>query len=375
MKNILHILFVLFVFTTTSSCVKNDEILFDEKNASSDIWQVEDIEGGVNIVSYKGNETRVVFPQTVDGKTVLRIGTGDNVLAKVKNEVTSIDLSYCTSVKELYGSAFSDYENLIDVKFPDQLEYLSGFNNTMIDSLDLSNITGLKVISRWAFVSCPELQWVSFPEQLEDLGGFFLNPKLEHLDLSYVSGLKIIRKNAFSFNENLQTVEFPKQLEVIDGFSNTKLEVVDLSNVTGLTKIDENAFCNIENLENIKWSPQIYEIYGFTNIGIRTLDLRDVTGLRIIGFNSFSECGNLESVILNGELYNLMYSPFENCPLLTKLTLGKDDETSPPERNGTAFKNTPIYNGTDNAKIYYPKERDYNLYSDWENLKAEWVAY
>lgn len=174
--NYTKLLIVLMLgLSVMMSCSKDDDLKNDEPkeiDGSSDVWQIEEMTGGVTIIGYAGTDTDVVFPTMVDGKRVIKIGGGDNVFGISRNKVTSVDMTNSTELVEIRSNAFNYCENLTTIKFPNQLEEINGFNEVGIETLDLSYMTGLKYIgysSYSSFNNCKDLKVVKLPVNLLSL--------------------------------------------------------------------------------------------------------------------------------------------------------------------------------------------------------------
>ncbi len=143
--------------------------------------------------------TDIIIPETLDGQSIIKIsGTTDGV--------------------------FSDYD-INSVKLPSTIEFIGfkAFYYCGITTLDLSSCTSLKQIANMAF-SNNKIKHLDLTPctALQEIGesAFYLN-KLEDIDLSGSTSLLKISKNAFDYNN------------LVD---------IDLSYCTSLVYIGKSAF-------------------------------------------------------------------------------------------------------------------------------------
>lgn len=165
MKKFLSIILVLFLIFSLSACNQAEQTETKQKTtgktnskvSSSEIsvesikampqtdpslFEYEDIEGGISITNYTGQDEVVIIPEKIDGKTVLEIG----------------EQCFCNNqiIKAVKLSKF--VEKICDDSFLESrsLEcFISG--------------TNVKSIGEYAFYCCSKLSYVELNEGLESL--------------------------------------------------------------------------------------------------------------------------------------------------------------------------------------------------------------
>lgn len=212
--------------------------------------------------------------------------------------LTTIDLSQ-TKITSLVNNQFAECKLLQNVVFPATLESIgSSFNNSSIQSIDLSVCTKMTQIQGSAFYSCP-LTEIKFPSSLEAIGPTIVyDAKLKSLDLSNCTNLKTIGESAFFYSQLLEDVKFPASLEQIGNgaFSLCKLTSVDLSKCTALTQIGTGVFSSNSTLKTVKLPATLVSIANnaFESCGLTgTLELPatlTTIGERAFSNNNFTIC-------------------------------------------------------------------------------------
>lgn len=110
MKKYLSVLLALFLMLSLCACGgKNSGKGKQEKAASvapEDLYEWQEISGGVEITKYLGSETKIVVPSVLANKAVVSVGTAfsGNVTLKdleLPDTVTKADLTNCKELKRL----------------------------------------------------------------------------------------------------------------------------------------------------------------------------------------------------------------------------------------------------------------------------------
>lgn len=123
-----------------------DEIsVADVKNASqtdATLFDYEDVEGGISITGFNGNDEIVVVPQSIDGKSVVSIGRNAFI-----NNSTIRGLKISDSIHTIGDSAFM---NCVELEV-----FVSG--------------TSLKKLDSFSFCACKKLRDVELNQGLESM--------------------------------------------------------------------------------------------------------------------------------------------------------------------------------------------------------------
>lgn len=170
-KILLICLFIIFAFTVKSF-------------ATSDFTYSLDSSGNATITAYKGTESNLTIPSTIDGHNVITIdrhafnesrnSTNGSVL---KNVVVS------EGIEKIGLLAFNGCENLESVKLPESL----------------------KNIDMQAFLGCSKLSSINIPSQIQ----YILNSTFQETNLTEVDipeNVKKVEARAFGICKNLKKV-------------------------------------------------------------------------------------------------------------------------------------------------------------------------
>ena len=196
---------------------------------------------GIVITRYEGDETRLIIPDSIDGKPVVGIGAD----AFCEADLTEVYLP--EGVWRIGADAFAGQEKLISVHLPDSLRYIDSF--AFDDCLLLEHINfpenlkkigraaffgcplktvvlpdGLTVLGAWAFRDCKQLQYLRIPSGIKafvDMESGDGDPVLEEMDLGrlesdFTGGLTV---ETFRFCSSLENIDFdyPVDIELAEG--------------------------------------------------------------------------------------------------------------------------------------------------------------
>lgn len=210
-----------------------------------------EVDDGVKIVAYNGEDTELTIPRRLGGKNVVSIGESAfeekalksvvlpptvhtiEELAFAYNELTSIDLSnviyikssafvenelnnvvFSSNLREIGAFAFKD-NKLTKVSIPDDVSVIgqSAFEENELTTVNLGS--GVTEIQEYAFGN-NKITKVNLPNRLRIIGdSAFRNNQLTEIKIP--NSLEIIGESAFE-NNNLKEVEIRRNIE-INGFA------------------------------------------------------------------------------------------------------------------------------------------------------------
>ena len=266
---------------------------------SSD-WTYELLDdGSAEITGYKGKETNLIFPETLDGHPVTSIG--DYAFYECGN-LTNVTLP--SSLTSIGNAAFCNCENLTSVTLPKSLVTIgsSAFSGTALSSVEIPE--GVTTIGEWVFYYCENLTSVTLPSTLTSIG----NTAFRYTGLTEIEipeGVTTIGNGAFQFCENLTNVTLPSTLTSIGegAFRYTGLTSVEIPE--GVTTIGSSAFSDCENLTNVTLPNTLTSIgnAAFSHAGLTEIVIPE--GVTTIGDGAFYYCENLTSVTLPSALTSI----------------------------------------------------------------------
>lgn len=228
------------------------------------------VDGGVKIIAYSGNHTKLEIPSTIGKKTVVEIG--DEVFAQ----------SYL----------------LTEIVIPDTVH----------------------TIGNRAFQGCLALEKIVIPDSVKEIGDYAFFGCWAAKTLEIGAGLNRMGRQAIQFCKSLETITVSKDNNTFVASEEGVLFTADYktllcypaaSSVTSYTvpnnctTIKDYAFRNCATLESVTIGEQVTEI----------------------GDSAFYACENLKSVTLNAAVEYLGYSLFANCVALEEIVIPEGVKT------------------------------------------------
>ena len=167
------------------------------------------------VLFYKGNQTQVSVPQTIQGYTVV----GIDAAFSGNKTVTGIELP--DTLTAIYSYAFSGCERLRQIAIPDSVTFIGwyAFEGTAITEITIPE--GVDGVEGGTFSHCLELKRVNLPNSLQYIGdSAFYSSGIEKVNLP--KALDSIDFGAFAYCESLTEVDIPNSVTIIgnDAFSN-----------------------------------------------------------------------------------------------------------------------------------------------------------
>lgn len=237
-------------------------------------------------------------------------------------QLSSIDLSECSTLKTLGNYVFRDCTLLTDINFGENSPITSigsraFYNCTLLEQFPFEQLTNVETISDYAFQYCSSLKLAdlskmtrlkSIPYQM-----FVDCTALKQVNFSKIAPITSIGRSAFSGCTSLEQFPFEQLPNVnrIDeyAFSGCKsLKSADLSGMTKLTKIPNQMFNNCTSLIDINFGEN--------------------SPITSIGQYAFNGCTSLKSVDLSGmtQLTAIPNYMFQNCTALTDVNFGENSK-------------------------------------------------
>lgn len=276
-------------------------------------WEyVIDDDGYITITCYKGNDTKVVIPNSINGVEVRRINT-----EKGKSNSQSYSLwadSICNE-KGKYSS----------VDIPGQ---------GTITEVTVSE--GIEEIGSEVFASSVALEKLNLPTTLRKLGRFVILycPKLNELNIPY--GITTIGEDTLcdysGYEESLTTITIPESVTTIKAWAFTwRAGLKTLKIPASVTNIEDRAFAFCKNLtievdENNKNYKSIdgmlYSKDGTRLIqGVGKTNVVIAEGTKTIASRAFSGYELLTNITIPNSVTSIEDYAFYNCSALREITI------------------------------------------------------
>lgn len=208
-------------------------------------------DGTVEITGYNGNDTDVVVPDKINGKSVTSIG--DWAFYDCTS-VTSIKLP--NSVTNIGEGAFNDCTSLISVTIPDGVASIG--DNAFSSCTNLASITipnSVMEIGEFAFNDCTSLTSITIPNSVTRIGYRSFENCTSLISITIPDSVKSIEGSSFNNCTSLKSVMIPDS--VTDIGLNAFSGCASLTSITipsGVTSIGNGAFENCTSLTEIKVS-------------------------------------------------------------------------------------------------------------------------
>jgi len=154
--------------------------------------------GGVAITAYKGTETRIRFPDEINGDAVVSVALACGYTSRPpSNNKRVTDVLIPNTVIEIGRSAFNNCDSLKSVTLPSGLQYIR--QKAFFES-GLTEITipmGVTHIEEKAFEDCTELVSVSLPQSLVYIGVRAFTGSSKLIDITLLADAVQVGENAF----------------------------------------------------------------------------------------------------------------------------------------------------------------------------------
>ena len=350
------------------------------------------------ITKYKGSDTNIYIPSSVDRYRISEIGNDT-----FKDMVNIKKICFPSALKTIGDSAFAGCTGLTSIKLPDGLEKLG--SNVFHNCSNLSSInypTGIKEAGySCIFTGCTSLTEITIPEGVTKLvDNIFDTSCLETIHLPstlkeigsrcflncyYITSIDLpdslitIKSSAFEGCNALLGVQLPNTLKTIEDSAFrgcTAFTAINLPN--GLEKLGSFAFRDCINLSYINYPTGLKEA-GYSCIFTGCTSLTEITipegvtklvdnifdtscletihlpsTLKEIGSRCFLNCYYITSIDLPDSLITIKSSAFEGCSALLDMQFPDSLKTieSSAFKRCSAFTNINLPNGLEKLGAY-----------------------
>lgn len=290
------------------------------------------------------DQTKIVFPSTIDGKYVTEIRTNDFRHFEYGSNSTVTEIVLPSHLEKMNNWCFNDYKALDVLTIPATLKEAerpftySKINKVIIEDgmekvpdslLSWTNYLGELVIpdsvteiGNNAFANCAGLTEVHVPDSVKKIGieAFYGDEQLEVLDIP--EKLDYIGRGAFMGLKSLKSVFIPETWTFDPEGSGFFREsgLTEISFGAGIKVIPESMCSNCKELVTINWPDAPEEIKYSAFYGCEKItDPKIPDSVKIIGKQAFENCTAIEHVDLPASLEDLARYSFSNLPNLKEL--------------------------------------------------------
>lgn len=276
------------------------------------------------IQGYRGSDSDVVIPNSIDGFVVTAIsmyafsGRSDLASITIPSTIQSIGedaFLECDGLKKVYVSSIEDWCK-IDFSYSDANPLNIGAD-LYVDNKLVTDVTipdGVKSIGKYAFCGYSSLKSISFPSSIRSIGASAFDDCYS-LDKVYATNIEDWCK--IKFEDGFSNPIFYAGKIYIDGELAT-----DITIPKGITKICDYAFANCDTITNVVIPNSVISIgdsafsvcYSLKNISIPNSVVN-------IGEGAFSSCSNLEKVEIPDGIKFIKDYTFTSCEKLNTIII------------------------------------------------------
>ncbi len=300
-----------------------------------------DSENKATITKYNGYSAYVNIPKTIDGHTVVAIGTGAFEGRGVIRVVVP------DTVITIKNNAFKNCRYLKSIDLADSITTIAEEAFYHCYSLsDVSLPSSLKTLSRNAFDDCDLLRTIVIPKTLTTVNtNAYSNGPFAYCDglknVTIESGATVVPNNLFAYCHGLKEIEIPDTVTSINGsafvYCESLRKVVLHEN---LTKIDVSAFAGCTSLSSINLPKSLTDLYraAFDNCDSLT-EIFIPKGLKNVAANAYAfgpfvNCDNLKTIVFEEGITTIVNNLFAHCPSIVTMEI----PSTVTSINGSAFE-------------------------------------
>lgn len=230
------------------------------RNIIKDNFAIEEIDEGIKIIAYLGAETEIVFPTTMNTKSVVALGEYiiNPTIQRVTIQDTITELANNTFSSEIYDSEIYTAIMALEYLFIDT-NNLQSIGEKVFNGLSISEITlpkNLVTISSLAFTNCNELKRIivnSENTNFKSIDGVLFNDDETRLikypmgstrmEYSLPQTVRTVGKYAFAEVANLIIINLNDSLVAVESFAFQNCSnLLDIELPNGLLRVESFAF-------------------------------------------------------------------------------------------------------------------------------------
>ena len=194
---------------------------------------------GIKLTGYTGQDTKLVIPDTLDGKKVTEIGDGC-----FSGNAWPERVYVPEGVVKIGDYAFECCSHMQKIYLPDSLREVGNGAFSGCSVLNLADFgDGVTSIGDGAFMACQSLSQIALPAELSSLGSFAFAFCNDLTDVSFRGNkLTAIPERAFDSCSNLEVIDLPDSVTTIGKRAFYKCEMLSRINGASLKEVGDYAF-------------------------------------------------------------------------------------------------------------------------------------
>ena len=196
-------------------------------------------DGGIKLTGYTGQDTKLVIPDTLDGKKVTEIGDGCFSGNPWPERVYVPE-----GVVKICDFGFGCCSHMEKIYLPDSLREVGNGAFSGCGVLKLADFSdGVTSIGDGAFMACRNMTQISLPADLQQLGKFAFAFCNDLSDVSFRGNkLKAIPERAFDSCSNLEAINLPDSVTTIGKRAFYSCDMLSRINGSDLKEVGDYAF-------------------------------------------------------------------------------------------------------------------------------------
>lgn len=297
------------------------------------------VKNGV-LISYTGNDSEVIIPETVNGQAVSTIGA-----TAFANNKTIISVKIPDSVTVIEANAFERCEEMTSVKLSSSLKSIDTWAFGYCSKLsDITLPDNLESIGSAAFYGCKALKEITVPDSVKSIGTHCFRDCTALSKVTLSKNLKTLTLRTFSACSSLRSLEIPDSVTEIgdECFYNAGIEKITFS--ANLQKIGNRAFYGCGWMVNFSFNDSLKTVgeEAFADC-IRLDRLEFPQGMQSIGTKAFSGCYSIRTVVFGGTK-DIGEQAFAGCARLHTVYLSSRTEKIGAEAFNACYSLVEVFN-------------------------------
>ncbi len=268
-------------------------------------------DGTAAVSGYTGNESSVVIPSKLGGKTITQIA--DNAFGY--NQVLE-RIAIPSAVKSIGESAFSHCCKLTQVDLPNELTAIGASAFESCISLTAAPLpSSLKTLGQSAFKNCVSIRQAVIPKDIKQIGERTFESCTSLESVTLPGSLQSIAPYAFSLCSSLTEITLPNgAVSIGDHAFNKCSALVKAVLPDTVSSIGGSAFMYCESLTEVNIPRKVTAINNYLFTGCTSLE--EITlhqAITTIGYGAFLNCTNLDNIEIPSNVSVISGRAFENC--------------------------------------------------------------
>ena len=235
------------------------------------------------------------------------------------------------TVKAIADNAFAGCKNIKSVTIPNSVQSIGSRAFIGCEKLEHISIPkSVTYIGSHAFDNTPWLSLKRYEDPLVIINGIVIDGYLCEGEVTIPDNVTAIGDAAFSHTTSpITSINMPNSIKYIGKYAfSTCKEIESITLPKNLETISKEAFSGCTNLKSVTFSNSVKTIEENAFMGCTSLESIELPeGLLELGSSPFLDCKSLKRAYLPGTLKQIPYNCFYNCKSLEEVVISKGIET------------------------------------------------